>query len=184
MICFVDMDGVLVDFVVGIEKYYGIDLTEILKKGDWDFVKYLSIPKKLFWNGLSEEFWAKLPWTNFGEDLIDIVEERFGVENVCLFSTPTLSPNSLSGKYRWILKYLPQYKRRFLLGPPKSFCAHGKSLLIDDRDVNIDLFRKAGGVGILVPTKNNRLKEDSDNPLKHIVDQLDQYNFMPGKFNV
>ena len=58
---------------------------------------------------------------------------------------------SVVGKIQWIEKHLPEYKRRYLIGPEKHFCSHRNSILIDDSDENVMKFREEGGDAILVP---------------------------------
>ena len=105
---------------------------------------------EVFWD-LPESFWAYLPWTKDGHQILDLVERSFGKENVFIATCPTKSPASASGKMRWIQKNMPDYARRFIIGPPKWLCADKDTVLIDDALHNVGQFRDAGGRGILVP---------------------------------
>ena len=55
------------------------------------------------------------------------------------------------GKINWIDKNMPEYSRRYLIGPAKQFCAGPDSILVDDSNKNIEDFAEAGGNVILVP---------------------------------
>jgi len=156
MICFLDLDGVLVDFLVGAHKFHGLPYD--INNYPYEFGRWENCPpsnsnlsNSKFWDSLDEEFWANLDWTEEGEEILSFVEEVFGEKNICILSTPTLSSNCVVGKLKWIQKNLPKYSRQFLIGPPKHFCAHDKAVLIDDRDKNIEDFQFYGGYGILIP---------------------------------
>jgi len=155
MRCFIDMDGVLVDFVGGAQAFYGRKL-DPYPAGDFDIVKALGMSSREFWNGLDESYWANLPMLPDAALLLQLLEQSFGTMNLCLLTSPSRDPRSLSGKLRWIQKHLKKFERRFLIGPPKEFCAHPGSILFDDSDGNVDQFRRAGGAAVLVPRPWNR----------------------------
>lgn len=151
---FCDLDGVLADFVAAVEEQYGITVDS------WDFMS--KIPGRTpaqFWDTCSESFWAGLNWTPDGKDILKILEDRFKPQNICLLSSPCATPGCMEGKKRWIDKNLPDYKRRFLMGPAKDFCAGPNKLLVDDYDENIRRFVLNGGLGITIPRKWNSLGE-------------------------
>jgi hypothetical protein len=72
----------------------------------------------------------------------------------------------------WIEKHLPAYRRRFLIGPRKEFCAHGGSVLIDDSDKNVASFRDAGGLAILYPRPWNSRHAESEIGLGVVAAEL------------
>jgi hypothetical protein len=55
----------------------------------------------------------------------------------------------------WIGKNLPDYKRQFLIGPGKNFCAGKDHILVDDADHNLKAFSEAGGLVVPIPRKWN-----------------------------
>ena len=59
------------------------------------------------------------------------------------------------GKMAWLRKYFPEFLTHFYVGPTKHFVAGPHLILIDDCDLNINLFEKYGGKGILLPRINN-----------------------------
>jgi len=159
MKCFLDMDEVLVNCVVGASKFYGFKYS--YNDYPYEFVKWdvmpppdMDITPEDFWKGLDEDFWANLDWTFDGQKILKFVEEVFGQENICILTTPTGAQCS-TGKIRWITKNIPQYSEQYLIGPAKSFCASDKSVLIDDADHKIEAFQKSGGYGVLVPRPFN-----------------------------
>ena len=153
---FLDMDGVLVDFIQGMIDVHNlgktIDELYFDYPGEWDVTKILKMAAPAFWKPINEEFWAKLEWMPDGERLLKIVEDRFGRENVCLLTSPCANYGCYDGKMRWIERHLPKhYKRHLMVGGMKHLCASQNVVLIDDSDANIDKFRDHGGHGILVP---------------------------------
>lgn len=171
MICFLDLDGVLADFLGAAFRLHKITL-DPYPPGVWDFFPHAGIAEADFYAPLDESFWAGLPWTQDGRQILAAVEETFGVANVCLLSSPTLHPGSLSGKYRWISEHLPQYQRRFLLGPPKHLLAQPGTVLVDDSDANVGRFRKEGGEAVLVPRAWNVLHAWRDSAVSEVRQRL------------
>ncbi|MFT5126811.1 MAG: 5'(3')-deoxyribonucleotidase [Rhodothermales bacterium] len=169
MRCFVDMDGVLVDFVGAALRRHERRVDE-WPPGEFNMAKVLGIPRRDFWGPLEgAEFWATLEPTAEAHELMAVLEAEFGSWELCILSSPTRDPQCSAGKVQWLQRCLPDYSRRFLLGPEKRFCAGPDSLLIDDADHNVDRFREAGGCGILFPRPWNRLHAVTD-PLAHVVD--------------
>ena len=142
MKCLLDLDGVLVDFVAGVCKAHGsCNVYERPEsRGQYMMEPLLGVSGNKFWEPCDEEFWANLDPMPDGFDILHTVEAAFGQDNICLLTSPSLNPGCASGKYRWIEKHLPAYKRRFLIGPRKEFCAHPVAVLIDDYDANIEKF--------------------------------------------
>ena len=151
-----DMDGVIVDFVGGVWKKYG--LTHEYPPGDYDIIKAtgLSITPESFWGDFGESFWADLEWTPEGKAILGMVLKLVPLNKVCLLTSPTLSPSSSSGKHLWINRETPELRRRFLIGSAKDMCAGPDSILIDDSDKNCEDFEAAGGKAILVPRRWNK----------------------------
>lgn len=169
MRCFVDMDGVLVDFVGGALKLLGRTVDD-WPPGEFNMAKVLDMPRHEFWGALSgAEFWSSLRPTREAHALMATLETTFGSWELCILSSPTADPQCLSGKARWLDRCLPEYRRRFLFGPEKRFCAGPDCLLIDDADQNVDSFRAAGGCAILFPRPWNRLHWVAD-PLAYVTD--------------
>jgi len=175
MICFLDLDDVLVDFVSGVHNFYHLEYDESKYPydfGDWNIfpLKSSSLSATEFWANFTERFWSDLSWIKDGKNLLKFLEQKFGCENICLLTAPMpeMSSACVTGKMRWIQKNLPKYSRQFLVGKAKHYCANENSILIDDADHNIDTFKSSGGKAILVPRLWN-----SKNIYAH-----DSYNFV------
>lgn len=178
--CFLDIDGVLVDFMSAAHRFHGIPYSYKdypYEYGDWDCIPppTSEMTTQEFWDALNEEFWATIEWMPDGKEILHLVEMIFGVPNVCLLTSPTLLPRCASGKMRWIQREVPEYHRQFLIGPAKGFCANKDTILIDDADHNILSYRKNGGEAILVPRKWNRAWREADTSLTSLKVQLEGY---------
>jgi len=90
--CFVDMDGVLTNFLVSIEGKYNIFGQIEYVPGDWYTIskisKFLRIPEKDIWSDLSTYFWSNMSWMPDGKQILALLEDTFGTENVCILSSP------------------------------------------------------------------------------------------------
>jgi 5'(3')-deoxyribonucleotidase len=173
--CFLDMDGVLVDFDSIAMKYFNTTEDE-LKRCGWN-------PGGGWWNQycdvtyehlseLEEDFWATLPKTQWCDQVIEIIENKFGPQNICILSTPVPNRGCLSGKYLWIENWYPKYLKQMLIGRPKYFCSGSYKVLIDDDDENIQEFESEGGRGILFPRYCNNLHAKADNPIEYLKVEL------------
>jgi len=145
-----DMDGVLVNTVKGICEFFKIKNPYVYgESADWDLSKTLGIEHKDLWPHLGYEFWRDLepyPWM---KDVVSLLEEDFGKENICLLTSPCETRGCSDGKTDWVKEYLPDYTKRCLVGSAKEFCASLDRLLIDDNDDNVAKFREAGGNAFL-----------------------------------
>lgn len=151
--CLVDCDGVLVRFVEG-----ACDLhrrpnpyDDPANWGRYGVEELLGISRNDFFGPLGEDFWAGLRPTAECFEIVGAAEEVFGPENVCVMTSPVRTAGCAEGKIRWLRRHLPQFSRRFLIGPEKQFAASPRAWLIDDSDENVDKFRRWGGNAYLVP---------------------------------
>ena len=176
MIVFVDLDGVLVDFVGGINRVFSLP-TEFPppKNGvpQWDWFKHHGITDEQVNDICTSDFWANLKWTLDGHEIFRIITKYIKPENIYLLTCPMPNLESASGKAQWVNKHLPFYNDRLIITrAPKQLLAGSNRILIDDKTENIDEFRKAGGQGILVPRIWNRLAH-LDNVLLFIEAEFD-----------
>lgn len=168
--CFVDMDGVIADFVSAISRAhnrpspYTDPRTLGISLGLFDMEKIWGITAKEFWvPSNSHEFWATIEKTPDADAIINLAESQFGSENVAILTAPSQAEGCISGKREWIKHHYPQFKQRIIFASAKEFLAGPDKFLIDDRDKNIDAFRGAGGTGILVSRLWNQCHNLSDN---------------------
>lgn len=159
-VCYLDMDGVLVDFVTGAHKLHGkmpFRMSEI----DWNFDKGFDIPAEKFWGDMGREFWANLDWTPEGKDLLRGIEKIFGAHNVALLSSPIQTDGCRDGKADWVRRHIPQYEDRLMTGRNKFLFAGPTKVLVDDHDKNLTQFCLGGGRTVRVPRPWNGQKADT-----------------------
>ena len=113
-------------------------------------------------------------WDDREVALLETLADKFGEDNICLLTSPILTPGCIDGKMTWIRKHLPQYSRRFLIGPAKQFCAAPRHCLVDDSITNIKAFKEADGHTFLFPAPwNSRFKEQPVQALKEWIAALE-----------
>ena len=151
-IIYSDMDGVLVDFNERFKRFSkGIPPTEYEQK----------FGKDKFWelvDGIGVRFWVGMDWMSDGKQLWDYIKSY----NPTLLSSPSRADHSRMGKRIWRKRNLPSTKLVLAQARHKQNYANPNSILIDDRESNIDQWIKAGGIGILhtdTASTINKLKE-------------------------
>ena len=149
---FLDQDGVLADFESGLTKALGykVDLKD--KKDVYDAEKRKLTAQRLFLN------LDPLPdaWK-----LVDYCMNS-GIHTEILTAAGTVNRTLvIQDKIAWIRRHIhphwiiiPTFK-----GSQKAAFAHKKSVLIDDRQRNIDTWVEAGGIGILHETADKTIKQ-------------------------
>ena len=142
-----DMDGVLVDFESGYEKLTGIDLKGEYRPGVEDFWKPIE--------QAGVKYWASLKWMPDGKQLWGYIKQ-YTPE---LLSAPSKSESSKIGKYVWVKNNLPGTKLILRYASRKKELANPESILIDDRQVNINQWEAAGGIGILHTSTDNTIQQ-------------------------
>jgi 5'(3')-deoxyribonucleotidase len=169
---FVDLDGVLADFVQSsLALHDRSHLLECWPGGEWDMPKVMGISRGEFWRAISQQgspFWEMLepyPWT------AELLDQLRSIAPVTIATSPSMDPGCLDGKVRWMQRHLGPSFRDFLIGPQKYLLARPDVVLIDDRDSNVDAFREHGGQAILFPQPWNSNHQLEDR-MAYVADQL------------
>lgn len=148
---------------------------DIVKAANKLHPEYREWTRDTFWRAIERDFWAEVPQSQEFKTLLQLTGETVGWENTFILTCPTNDPECLAGKLEWIqLDCPPQLHRQYLMGPPKYLCAKRNTLLIDDSDANVDLFRSNGGQAILVPRPWNS---------EHRNEGIDQSAYLRQMFN-
>lgn len=158
-LCFIDLDGVLADFVNGAFNHHGFHVPwpEI----DWEFDKKSGLSPEVFYGSLDMKFWASLTRTEECDAIINAATKKFGKDNIFLCSDPgRYSCGAGAGKAIWVSNHLPDYSRRLILTNRKEVFSGPGRVLIDDRDENIKSW-EVSGTGILVPRPWNATRNTS-----------------------
>ena len=142
-----DMDSVLVDFDRGYQELTGMTTQQADANG-----------AEAFWAPLSKagaKFWITLEWMPDGKQLWDYIKKY----NPILLSAPSREESSKLGKRVWVKRELPGVKLILKYASQKQEYASPTSILIDDRQKNIDQWEAAGGIGILHTNTANTIKQ-------------------------
>ena len=148
---FVDMDGVLADFVRGVQgpKYLNGPL---VSENTYDDRKVELSNKGLF---------ADLPPMADMYSLIEYIK-TFGVDWEILTASGVLNrAKVVQDKIYWIRKYVDKdvLITATLKGKHKAVYARPDYVLIDDRKDNIEAWTNAGGIGILHTSAADTIKQ-------------------------
>lgn len=170
---FLDMDGVLVDFVGAVNERMGIPKDTISTK--WNWVEDYGHTFDDVDSWCTTNFWKNLDWMHDGHDILRLVTSTFKPDQIYLLTTPMPNPDSYTGKALWIEKHLPEYKKRLIITQtPKCLFATSNTLLIDDKDENIIDFAVAGGQSILVPRPWNIAYKSANQTVNIIKSSLER----------
>jgi hypothetical protein len=162
-VCYLDLDGALVNFVGGAFRVHGRSIP--MNTVEWDFCSQLGfngVSDPAFWGPMGFDFWADLEWMPDGHDILEAVEDTFGPENVVLLTSPCTTRGGVEGKVEWVRRNLPEYGRRFFVGPPKHLVAGPSKVLVDDHDGNLLKFLDHRGRVVCVPRPWNILRHLTD----------------------
>jgi hypothetical protein len=177
---FLDLDGVVRDWVDGIKKLYEVDFSpEHVNDWGWltSFVcSYHKISEQEFWEKQDEKFWLGLQFTEDAKRILSLVEQSQC--KVCLLTSPTL--NNAGWSQQWIRENMPTYfqEKRYLIGPAKYMCAHEDSLLIDDAEKNVNDWFDYGGLAFLYPAPWNASNGLSHIAVETLEEVLDEYKVL------
>lgn len=169
-IVYLDMDGVIVDFVGGALRLLGLPEEARDQCVEWGSLADIAVDYGLcpaegshayVWdriNAAGVDFWADLATLPTGMVLLTRLLTA-GIP-LAFVTASSRHHTSAAGKQLWLEQNLPHdayqgkpLHRRFAICPAKHLLAHRDALLVDDRPRNIDLFQKHGGVGMLWPQR-------------------------------
>lgn len=152
---YLDLDGVLVDFVRSVyTRLFGMSRERAdeayEETTDWHAMpRVLGITDAELWDavdGAGEGFWLNLPMLPWAAGLLNMFPDAV------VLTAPTPHPSSAAGKHRWC----QLHSRKCVITTEKHLLANSKALLIDDNEENIRRFVNAGGQGLLWPAPWNR----------------------------
>jgi 5'(3')-deoxyribonucleotidase len=149
MIIFLDLDGVIINWVQGVFKWFGkpYDPEKVTSYGCMP--KLFDVDQQDFWNIIKTPiFWEYLEFYPEAKSFIEKLQQ-YG--QVILLSSPAYG--CAGYRQNWIEQNLPDFFNRgeYILTPAKWACAHSGTVLIDDHSRNYKEFIKNGGQAILYP---------------------------------
>ncbi|MCK5788639.1 MAG: hypothetical protein KAH32_06560 [Chlamydiia bacterium] len=147
-IIYIDMDGVITDFVEHAEQTFGVRFNTLL---DDDNMFWSLIRKE------GEKYWSEMPMMSDAKKLMNYIKD----ENISILSSAGSSKNAtkdtINGKKKWMKKNYP--KVNVIIEYHKYKYAHKKAILIDDLQKNISPWIKSGGIGILHTSANDTINK-------------------------
>ena len=162
MFTFIDLDGVLADFVGGVCLAHGKQLPYPEDRGVWDMAKIWGISLEEFWTPTNSfDFWYNLLPTPEAEMIVQTVESFVPKKNIAILTSPSLDKECIPAKRKWVMKYFPQFSGQIIFTNAKKFLSGPGRLLIDDDDKNIEAFHSGGGMTVKVPRLWNSEWEDA-----------------------
>lgn len=190
MICFIDLDGVLADFVSGACRAHNRPdpYNDPKSHGVFDIEKLWGLTPEQFWEPIvaDPDFWFNLQETPEAKGIVRAAMDTFGRDHCCVLTAPNMDdPHCVPGKNWWVGEHFPEFKKdkakgwhtgNILFGSAKQFLAGPDRVLIDDRDRNIDDFQKWGGVGIRVPRLWNMEWREASNTLAIVQERIKAIN--------
>lgn len=147
---YLDMDGVLADFVsASITAHGRSDSHDSI--ATWDYpVEQWGISNADFWCLCQgRRFWAEISPYSHHLDLLDMCEAY--ADEVFFLTSPssTAHADCIAGKSDWIAAWFgADYQSKLIPTKHKHLLAASDRVLIDDSTDNIQAWAKAGGVGI------------------------------------
>jgi len=179
MRCFIDLAGVLTDWTAAAHKAHGLPFGGYSLENYpyplklWSWIDTLPVPgvplsPAEFLAPLGKEFYATLPWMSDGKEILALAGKMIGWENLYILTTPLETLESAEGTLEWVAREIPPLSRRVIITHAKEACASFETMLLDDKDENVDLFDEYGGWGVLVPRIWNRNLMYRRDPLSYI----------------
>jgi len=174
---FLDMDGVLCDFVSAALKAHN---REDLSSEEFDLCHSLEMSLGEFWRVVDQtpNFWLSIKPYSWFHELVDFID---GKSEFFILTAPSLDASSYEGKRKWVSKYFGRRFNRLILTKYKWLLARPDTLLIDDSERNCEMFEQHGGHKILFPQPWNTNRVYVDDRLKFVKNELRA--FISGVYN-
>lgn len=172
-----DMDGVITNFHKGVCDAFNreYNFEEMIRYDFWEDWEGPDVTRGDVNSMCNQKFWRSLEWMPEGKETLKIIEEAYGKENIFLFTQPMPHPGSWTGKRLWVCSQMYDYINRLIVtSSPRSLFASPNTLLIDDKDENVDAFIEAGGHAVLIPRPWNKLRRH--HVLPHLKKMITVYH--------
>jgi 5'(3')-deoxyribonucleotidase len=171
---FIDMDGVLVDTVVGFCELHKKSNPYLKTKnlGIYNLCKIWNMELSVFWKNCGYDFWLGLGIDHKARGLLSLAEQLFG-ENVFFCTSPCKTQGCLEGKRAWVNRHFPEYIDRVIFTKHKYLLSKQGTILLDDYDKNCEEFIRLGsGIAILYPRLWNSDFALNKQSFKIVADKL------------
>jgi len=186
LICFLDCDGVISDFIGGCLKLVGKtykDQFEFMRKPfSWSLSElFAPLDESELLSKMDVDFWENLEPYPWAKDLVEYLGKRFKDDLVLCTSAGYLGGDhnyfakAVAGKEKWILKHFPQFATRTIICFRKEYLASPYHLLIDDSEPTVRKFVNNNGIGVLFPQDWNSLYSHLADPLSYIKNMMETF---------
>lgn len=177
---FLDMDGVLCNFVHAVSNLFGMTEEELYRKwepGVYDVCNPLGISDEEMWKVIETQgkgHWANLKPFSWTQELWELCNSY---APTVILTSPSRDPQCLAGKVEWMNEHLGNGEpfRKFLIGPVKEFCAAPGHILIDDSGEKCSEFYAGGGFPITFPQIWNIKYNEVNRKIEYVKETLDYY---------
>lgn len=173
-IIFLDMDGVVVDFLGGLCKCFHRDLTS-MPTGIYDLPTLLNLPwEKIDGEVDCYEFWYGLRPMPHAKEILELLRT---VGDVVILSSPwPQSTTSHRAKLDWCNDKLGVPYSDVILTPHKHLLAAPGRVLVDDCLANCTTWSELGGHAIHMPCHHNRdtVQQLGHSNMSHLAIRLTQ----------
>lgn len=179
---FIDLDGIVADFVRGLMARYKKPWPYDTVRGEkaWDISQLWGMTWEDLERGLDRSFWSNLPKTAEADDVMSLASNLCGRQNLCFLSSPVRTLGCADGKRLWVEEHYPGVPLLLSCAAqgaavPKHFLAHERAILIDDHSPNVDAFDLHGGEAFLFPRPWNRRHPQEPVALQQLAGFLSRY---------
>lgn len=173
-IIFLDLDGVVVDFLGGVCKRFNRDLSS-LPTGIYDLPTLLGLPWATVDHEVNDyQFWRNLNALPKAKEILELLRT---VGDVVILSSPwPQSWASYKAKLDWCEEVLGVPHSDVILSPMKHLLAGPGRLLVDDCLGNCNKWSEQGGYAIHMPCHHNadHLMMIGHDPLCHLAFSLER----------
>jgi hypothetical protein len=177
---FLDMDGVISDWLGAACKLCDIDLNDAeIREGLKEEKGFLEkhVDEKILWKHIEDAgvgYWENLELFPWSEKLYNKLKELG--DDFAILSSPgkftEIACNACDGKVLWLDKHFSN-KEDYIFAYKKYLCASENVILVDDSQNKIDPFIDAGGHGFLWPDPLSLMDGDVD--VDNTIDELVDY---------
>lgn len=164
-----DVDGVLCNFIDGIIKSKGLDITHD-QWHNWNHHIHLGMTDEEFWEITRvPDWWLNLQPYPWASDLIGLFNDFF---DVVYCTSPSLDSSCPSQKVEWLRRhgFMSETRNDYIIAPKKELLARPDAILIDDSFNNCDRFRMAGGTAIVFPQPWNSVQ--ATDKVEYVVQKI------------
>ncbi len=165
---YLDLDGVLADFVGAMCKAHKRTSPYPERKGEMELSKLWGISDSEFWApSRGEGFWLAMEKLPRADEIVGRAVTRVGsVNRVYIATSPSADRYSRSGKHGWVERWFPALKSRVVIIKDKWMLARPGRMLVDDTPKHVDSWRSPpdgseGGTAIWCPSEWNTAPEEN-----------------------